>query len=266
MSGQNAPAHQIDVRRAFDIIVASVVLIVAAPVMALVAAGIRFSSPGPILFRTTRIGRDRRRLIGQHRDDRPDRRRTAYLGRAFTMYKFRTMHVRADAGPPITSFQDPRVFPFGKFLRRTKLDELPQLFNVLKGEMAIVGPRPEAPEIVRDHYTPEDIETLLVRPGLTSPGSIYYYTVCEATLGADDAVDAYVQRLLPVKLDLDRRYIRNAHVLDDLRLIVLTVLVIARHALAWRSARATPVVSRSLQPERPGDETSACRDLKCGDV
>ena len=107
------------------------------------------------------------------------------------MYKFRTMRVSANASS-ITAASDSRVFPFGAFLRATKIDELPQLVNVLKGDMSLVGPRPEAPEIVRDHYTADDLTTLQVPPGLTSPGSVYYYTHGESTLADDAAVDHYV--------------------------------------------------------------------------
>src|SRR4051812_45016081 len=102
------------------------------------------------------------------------------------MYKFRTMPMHSDAaGNPITARNDFRVFPFGRFLRATKIDELPQLINVLKGDMTLVGPRPEAPEVVRVHYAKDDLFTLQVPPGLTSPGTVYYYTHFESTLPAE---------------------------------------------------------------------------------
>jgi lipopolysaccharide/colanic/teichoic acid biosynthesis glycosyltransferase len=103
---------------------------------------------------------------------------------------------------------------------------LPQLLNVIKGEMALVGPRPEAPEIVRHHYAKEDLHTLQVLPGLTSPGTLYYYTHCEEMLAGDAAGEIYVQSLLPIKLALDRVYIRKATLWYDVKLIVRTIAVI----------------------------------------
>jgi lipopolysaccharide/colanic/teichoic acid biosynthesis glycosyltransferase len=163
------------------------------------------------------------------------RRQDGYRGREFTMYKFRTMRVHtSDAANPITALNDSRVFPFGAFLRATKIDELPQLVNVLKGDMTLVGPRPEAPEIVRSHYTPDDLVTLQVPPGVTSPGTVYYYTHCESMLATDKVVDEYVQRLLPAKLALDRVYIKRPTVLYDIRVILRTIFTIVARALGRR--------------------------------
>src|SRR5690606_4293503 len=172
-------------KRVFDIVVASLTLLAALPVLAVAALAIRLASPGPVLHRAARAGRD---------------------GRPFTMLKLRTMHVAppGESGSRITDPADPRVFPVGALLRRTKIDELPQLVNVLRGEMAIVGPRPEDPEIVRKHYSPTHRETLRVRPGLVSPGSIYHFTHGDALLGAGDPETAYAARLLPVTLELER--------------------------------------------------------------
>src|SRR5207237_5830310 len=103
-----------------------------------------------------------------------------------------------------------RVFPLGALLRRTKIDELPQLFNVLRGDMSIVGPRPEDPDIVERHYTPLLRETLAVRPGLASPGSLYPYTHGDALLAGGDPDDAYVERLLPLNVPPDVVYVRPA--------------------------------------------------------
>src|ERR671923_1545938 len=121
-------------KRLIDIVLAGVGLALAAPVLALAALGIRLSSPGPVFYRARRAGR---------------------AGSCFTMYKLRTMHQRRPGqASRITGQDDPRVFPLGALLRRTKIDELPQLFNVLRGDMSIVGPRPEDPAIVARHYTP----------------------------------------------------------------------------------------------------------------
>jgi len=191
----------------------------------LAAAGIRLSSPGPILYRPKRVG------IG---------------GKIFIMYKFRTMHVnRGPAGSCITGQNDSRVFAFGSWLRRLKIDELPQLVNILQREMSIVGPRPEDPKIVDLHYTPDHLETLRVLPGLSSPGSIYYYTHGEKTLDGDDPEGRYVERLLPTKLALDIVYVRKASVLYNLRIILRTIWVILTMSLGKRDFPEPPEMSQA---------------------
>jgi hypothetical protein len=150
------------------------------------------------------------------------------------MYKFRTMRVDSTGAGPITGHNDARVFPAGGWLRATKIDELPQLINVLKGDMTLVGPRPEAPEIVRSHYQPADLETLQVQPGVTSPGTIFYYSHCEKMLATDKVIETYVKQLLPLKLALDRVYIKRPTLLYDIRLILRTILVIAARTVGWR--------------------------------
>src|SRR6266508_1285114 len=178
------------VKRLFDIVVSAVALVVLAPVFLLAAAAVRLSSRGPIFYRARRAGRG---------------------GEPFTMHKFRTMRVsRGGNAAAITGPLDPRVFPVGALLRRLKLDELPQLFDVLRGKMSLVGPRPEDPRIVRDHYRPQDHETLRVLPGLASPGSIYNYTHGEAILARGDAEQVYAEKLLPVKLALETVYVGEA--------------------------------------------------------
>jgi lipopolysaccharide/colanic/teichoic acid biosynthesis glycosyltransferase len=194
-------------KRLIDVILAGAALLVTAPLLAAAAVGVRLSSPGPVFYRGTRVGRHRR---------------------PFAMYKFRTMH--AANGKPasaITAQHDPRVFAFGSWLRRSKIDELPQLWNVLKGEMSIVGPRPEDPKFVDAHYTPAHLETLEVRPGLASPGSIYNYTHGEALLTGDDAERRYIEQLLPVKLALDVVYVRGKSLWYDVKIVARTVWAIA---------------------------------------
>jgi lipopolysaccharide/colanic/teichoic acid biosynthesis glycosyltransferase len=129
-------------------------------------------------------------------------------------------------GSAITSFNDQRVFPFGGLLRKYKIDELPQLINVLKGDMAVVGPRPEDVGIVEAHYTPRDLETLNVRPGLTSPGTIYYYTDLERSLADDGSETAYVERVLPRKLAIDHVYLERQSLWYDIRIIFRTAIAI----------------------------------------
>lgn len=152
--------------RPLDVAAAAVALLPAAPLCLVAAAGIWLCDGRPVLYESRRVGRG---------------------GAAFTMYKFRTMRcagrgVRTNGGGLITAARDSRVFAFGAWLRRWKIDELPQLVNVLRGDMAIIGPRPEDPVIVERFYTPLARETLAVRPGLASPGSIYNFTHGERQL------------------------------------------------------------------------------------
>jgi lipopolysaccharide/colanic/teichoic acid biosynthesis glycosyltransferase len=197
-----------------DLVLSSIALICLSPLFLLAAAGIRLCSPGPIFYRAKRVG------IG---------------GKIFTMYKFRTMHVNhGPAGSCITAQNDSRVFAFGSWLRRLKIDELPQLVNILRREMAIVGPRPEDPTIVERHYNSDQLETLRILPGLSSPGSIYFYTHGEKTLNGKDPEGEYVERLLPVKLALDLIYVHEVSVLYNLRVILRTIWVVAAIALGKR--------------------------------
>ena len=240
-------------RRLLDASAALCALVVVAPLLLVAACGIALSSPGPILYCARRIARDRRRLSP---DCRPAgqvlerRRETGYHGREFTVYKLRTMHMHSSGANPITAQNDARVFPFGSLLRAAKIDELPQLFNVIRGDMALVGPRPEAPEVVRRHYQAEDLETLQVLPGLTSPGSLYYYTHCEAMLGDADVTEFYATRLLPLKLGIDRVYIGNATLLYDIRVILRTIRIIAARLLGKQRFPDPPEMENSRPVER----------------
>ena len=205
------------VKRLFDISCAAVALIVTAPLIALAAVGIKLTDPGPIFYGARRVG---------------------FLGREFTMYKLRTM--RAGRGSRITGLHDDRVSGIGKILRRSKIDELPQLFNVLRGDMAIVGPRPEDPAIVRGHYSAGDLETLGVRPGLASPGSIYQYQSGDKMLTGDDPENHYVDKLLKTKLALDRVYMRRATLRKDLAIIGRTLWTIGAVAAGRRKFQPPP--------------------------
>jgi lipopolysaccharide/colanic/teichoic acid biosynthesis glycosyltransferase len=223
-------------KRFFDASIALALILVTSPLLLIGAIGIKLSNPGPVFYRAKRIGRDRRR----------QRRSEPYRGREFTMYKFRTM--RADANgssAPLTQWKDSRVFPWGRVLRATKVDELPQLINVVKGDMALVGPRPEAPEIVRSHYGPDEIDTLQVPPGVTSPGTIYYYTHCEDMLQGEGVADVYAHRLLPLKLALDRVYLKKSTFGYDLRLLLRTFRVIVARTFGIRRFVDPPELSQA---------------------
>jgi len=215
------------VKRLFDVVCAATALVVAAPLIGLAAIGIKLSDRGPVFYRARRVG---------------------YLGRQFTMLKLRTMRVGggsagSNSGPVITGHKDERITPIGRILRKTKIDELPQLFNVLRGDMAIVGPRPEDPSIVQEHYTSPDLETLGVRPGLASPGSLYQFTSAEALLHADDPETHYVDKLLKTKLALDRVYIRRASLRSDLTVIGRTLFAIGAIAFGRRKFKQPPEMS-----------------------
>jgi lipopolysaccharide/colanic/teichoic acid biosynthesis glycosyltransferase len=225
------------VKRLFDILVATFGLVLAIPVIAFGAIGIRLTSPGPVFYPAVRIGQ---------------------LGREFKMYKLRSMHVATGQCSAITADHDPRVFAFGRLLRALKIDELPQLWNVLIGQMSIVGPRPEDPKIVADHYTQIDQATLMVKPGLTSPGSIYNYTHGETMIDSTDPERSYVDHLLPVKLSLEQAYLRDASLLYDVRLILRTVWVLACKAVGIRRF-ADPPEMRVVLADSAGTRRLAIR-------
>lgn len=184
-------------KRVMDLVVVFIALIVAAPLIALSAVGIGLSSPGPIFFRAQRIGR---------------------FGTPFTMFKLRTMH-HGSGGGPIALSNDPRAFRFGRLLRATRIDELPQLLNVLRGDMAIIGPRPEDPLIVLRAYESWMHEALVVRPGLTSPGTLF-----ALHKGVDPLapVETYEREVLPKRLTIEIAYTKRATIFSDVIYLIKT--------------------------------------------
>jgi lipopolysaccharide/colanic/teichoic acid biosynthesis glycosyltransferase len=193
-------------KRAFDVLASGVGLIVLSPVLVVLALLVKFGSPGPVFYRANRVG---------------------LHGEPFQLFKFRSMVVGADKkGPAVTGAGDSRVTPIGRFLRRTKLDELPQLLNVLRGEMSVVGPRPEDPRYVA-HYTPEQREVLNVRPGITSPASVAYRNE-EAILTGQDWETTYIQVVMPAKLVIDLEYAHHPSLLRDIQIIFKTFLALFR--------------------------------------
>jgi len=223
------------VKRAFDIVAAALALAVLSPVLLLAALGVWLSDRGPIFYRARRIGRG---------------------GVPFIMHKFRTM--RVEQGPSrsvITGPGDRRVFFLGGLLRLLKIDELPQFWDVLRGELSLVGPRPEDPRIVHDHYAPEHHETLRIRPGLTSPGALYGYTLGDRLLDDEDPESSYLKNVLPTKLALEAIYVREANFWYDLRILFRTAVVILLMACGRRRFRDLPEmrkISRVVPARNPG--------------
>lgn len=192
--------------RSLDIIASLCGLVLLGPLFLLVALLIKLDSPGPVFFRSQRVGQD---------------------GRPFRLVKFRTMVAgAARSGPGITAAGDSRVTAVGRLLRRTKLDELPQLVNVLRGEMSLVGPRPEDPRYVA-LYTPEQRRVLAARPGITSPASLAYRHEEQLLVGPDWET-VYVQKVMPHKLQLELDYLSRRTPLTDLGLILRTLLAVLR--------------------------------------
>ena len=198
--------------RALNILIALVGLILALPLLVIVALGVKLTSRGPVLYTQIRVGLNRRRARGTYRQ--PDSG-----GMPFTMYKFRSMRVTSDRGPAAqvwATADDPRITRFGRFLRLYRLDELPQLVNVLLGDMEIVGPRPEQPAIfaqLRDQISGYQ-DRQRVRPGITGWAQINHHY--------DTSLED-VRR----KLALDLEYIRRRSILEDLRIMLLTLPVMA---------------------------------------
>lgn len=194
-------------KRAFDLAAALCGLLLLAPLLGSIALWIRLDSYGPVFYRQLRIGR---------------------YGVPFSIFKFRTMTVEAAAGAQLTVGQDARITRAGHFLRHYKLDELPQLINVLQGSMSLVGPRPEVPRYVACY--PPDLRRIVlsVAPGITDWASIHYKDESAILGHAADPEQAYIDTILPVKLEYYVRYVRERSFWTDLRIIVSTLTAIAR--------------------------------------
>jgi lipopolysaccharide/colanic/teichoic acid biosynthesis glycosyltransferase len=195
-------------KRLFDLVVAFSLLLLTAPVWIFIVLGILVSSPGPIFYRGIRTGRD---------------------GKPFAIFKFRTMIIDAERkGGGTTALHDPRVYPFGRLLRHVKLDELPQLLNVLHGEMSLVGPRPELPRYT-NRYNPAEKMILSVPPGITDYSSIRFSSLDEI-VGAVNADDAFEKHVLPEKNRLRLHYVQSRSFFGDLKILFLTVWCVFRKA------------------------------------
>ena len=186
-------------KRAFDIFLSLLVLSISSPLFLLVAIAIKLESRGPVFFKHERVGLNSQR---------------------FQLYKFRTMvENAAQIGPNITREGDPRITRVGKLLRSWKIDELPQFINVLRGEMSVVGPRPETPDYVA-LYTPEQRRVLSMRPGMAGLAFVAYRNEEKLLAQAENPRDFYINHIMPEKLKLDLEYVDNQSFLHDLKIIV----------------------------------------------
>jgi lipopolysaccharide/colanic/teichoic acid biosynthesis glycosyltransferase len=202
-----AGSRHVPGKRAFDIAVSAAALVLLVPVLLLIALAVWLDSPGPVLYRQQRVSRG---------------------GRLFRLYKFRTMVVDADRlAPNVSAAGDPRVTRVGRFLRRSYLDELPQLLNVLLGDMSLVGPRPETPEFVA-LFTPEERRVLSIRPGLAGPSTLAFMDEADLLASADDPVAYYTTTVLHDRVRADLAYLEHCSIGYDIRLLCSQVLAIAR--------------------------------------
>lgn len=189
-------------KRLLDVLLSLVALLLLSPVLLLLALVVAITSPGGAFFRQTRVGKG---------------------GREFQLVKFRTMRPGSEAAGQLTvGGRDPRITGIGRTLRRTKMDELPQLWNVLVGDMSLVGPRPEVPRYVA-LYTEAQRQVLTVRPGITGPASLAYIDENDILARAVDPERAYVEEVMPAKLALDLAYVRDHDVIGDIALLGRTV-------------------------------------------
>ena len=192
-------------KRLFDVAISAAGLVMTSPVILIAALAVKLESQGPAFYSGPRVGKD---------------------GRTFRLLKLRTMRQQA-AGPAVTAGDDPRITSVGRLLRRTKIDELPQLFNVLRGDMSLVGPRPEDPKYVA-MYSPEQRRVLAVRPGITGPTVLAFINE-EELLRGGDAESLYVTNVMPQKIAADLQYVQSATFARDFSILAKTFgAVIAR--------------------------------------
>lgn len=193
-------------KRAFDLLGAACALVLLSPLLALLALWIKLDSPGPVFYRQERVGR---------------------FGRPFRIHKFRTMG--ADAGGlPLTVGDDPRITRAGRLLRRTRLDELPQLIDVLRGDMSLVGPRPEVPKYVAHWPAHLRERALAVRPGLTDPSSLAFIDEAQVLARAADPERVYIEQILPQKVQAAVDYADRASLWSDAAVLARTVVTLLR--------------------------------------
>ena len=192
-------------KRTFDLVFAISALLLLSPLFLVGSLLAKLQSKGPTFYKAKRVGKDEA---------------------IFEMYKFRTMVVNADTlGGSLTTYRDTRITPIGRFLRWTKLDELPNLINVIKGEMSLIGPRPEAPDYVK-HYTEIQKQVLQVKPGMTGPSQLANRDEEEKLKGQQDAEHYYITELMPKKLALDLHYVATQSIASDIGWLLKTLWVV----------------------------------------
>lgn len=193
------------IKRLFDIIFSFMGLILTLPLLLIIAILIKSTSAGPVFYKGVRVGR---------------------YGKLFRIFKFRTMVGNAEGlGPSSTPADDPRLTKIGKFLKKYQLDELPQIINVLKGEMSLVGPRPQVPWAV-ELYTPEEKQVLEMRPGMTDWASLWNFHEGEILKGSKNPDKDYMEKIHPRKMKLSLEYVRNHSFWIDIKIILKTILKI----------------------------------------
>jgi lipopolysaccharide/colanic/teichoic acid biosynthesis glycosyltransferase len=189
-------------KRLFDILFSFLVLIIFLPFGIIISLVILFTSKGGVFYTQERIGKN---------------------SKPFGLYKFRTMRQEADkVGKLTVGMRDPRITSIGYFLRKYKLDEIPQFLNVLKGEMSVVGPRPEVKEYT-DLYNEEQLEILAVKPGITDYASLAYFDENRLLGESSDPQKTYIEEIMPAKLELNKKYLANPTISHDIKIILLTV-------------------------------------------
>ena len=194
-------------KRTFDLLLATIGLLLLSPLLLIGAILAKLQSKGAVFYKATRVGRG---------------------GTLFKMYKFRTMVANADrVGGSLTTHRDTRVTRIGGFLRATKLDELPNLINVVKGEMSLIGPRPEAPVYVK-YYTETQRQVLQVKPGMTGPSQLANRDEQEKLKGQQDPEHFYITELMPKKLDLDLHYVATQSIASDVGWLLKTLWVLRK--------------------------------------
>jgi lipopolysaccharide/colanic/teichoic acid biosynthesis glycosyltransferase len=200
-------------KRIFDICLSIIGLVILAPLFAIVAVLIKKEDGGPVFYRGIRVGKD---------------------GKPFKIFKFRTMIPDAEKlGIYSTADDDPRITRIGRILRKYKIDELPQLINVLKGEMSFVGPRPEVPAYV-EKFTEEEKKILSVRPGITDWASLWDVDEGAILAGSPDPDKAYEELIRPTKIRLQLKYVREHSFFTDIKIIILTLLSIILRRQIWK--------------------------------